>query len=140
MQRVVSWKCCAGHYISYVHVSGQWFCFDDASVSGASQANIEATFGASNEWVVTHDTHAYLLFYERIDGPWGAKSSDASASGSASAAGSGRVGGAGGAGSGGSRSEAVAEGAAPPDVHVRMRARRHRAPHVAIPAPPAARA
>eukprot|EP00892_Ulva_mutabilis_P004462 jgi/Ulvmu1/2388/UM130_0021.1 len=105
-----------GHYVSYVHVSGQWFCFDDGSVSAASQASVEAAFGASYEWVATHDTHAYLLFYERV-GSMGAKSSDASLSGSAD-------GGTTTDGGGGGAAGAVAEGAAAADVRVRMRSGR----------------
>lgn len=117
----------AGHYISYVHVSGQWFCFDDGLVTGATQASVEAAFGASNEWVATHDTHAYLLFYERVGAASGAKSSDASVSGSAD-------GGAPGERSAAAVAEAVAESAAA-DVRVRMRSRRHQ---TAAPAPAAA--
>ena len=106
-----------GHYVSYIHVSGQWFCFDDGSVSGATQASVEAAFGASNEWVAAHDTHAYLLVYERVGAFGGAKSSDASLSVSADGGATTDGGGA------ATAAEAVAEGATP-DVRVRMRAGR----------------
>lgn len=107
-----------------MHVSGQWFCFDDGSVSGATQANVEEAFGASNQWVATHDTHAYLLFYERVGAVWAGKSSDASVSGSADGGGAAAT------------AEAVAESAAA-DVRVRMRSLRQ-PPVAAEAAPPSA--
>jgi len=45
-----------GHYISYVKLNNQWFCFNDESVSKIN-----------DDTALTNSQNAYLLFYERID-------------------------------------------------------------------------
>lgn len=59
----------AGHFITYVHRAGRWFCYDDTAVSGASQKEVEGCFGDANAWSFHNDMHAYLLFYRLLDAP-----------------------------------------------------------------------
>lgn len=66
---VLTRKCCAGHFITYIQISGKWFCFDDTAVVSASQRDVEGCFGDANTWSFHNDMHAYLLFYRLLQAP-----------------------------------------------------------------------
>jgi ubiquitin carboxyl-terminal hydrolase 12/46 len=75
-----------GHYVALVRSSGRWLCFDDEAVHGVSEAQVQSTFGSTQEPTMkpngqgpTHVDHAYILLYERKEnGPSGGVENDTS--------------------------------------------------------------
>eukprot|EP00731_Ephydatia_muelleri_P029733 Em0021g256a len=67
-----------GHYYAYIKAltgKKQWYCFNDQSVTMASEDDIQQTFGGSasksksyySSAMYTSSTNAYMLMYRRID-------------------------------------------------------------------------
>ncbi|KAF8566880.1 hypothetical protein P879_05875 [Paragonimus westermani] len=57
-----------GHYYAYIRsfTDGQWYCFNDKTVTRATQSDLEETFG-SNQSSYTNRANAYFLMYRRVD-------------------------------------------------------------------------
>jgi len=70
-----------GHYVALVKSAGQWICFDDEQVHGVTEAQVQSTFGHTQEPVArpdgqgphaVHMDHGYILMYQKVDdGPSG---------------------------------------------------------------------
>lgn len=61
-----------GHYVALVKSAGKWVCFDDEVVHGITEAQVQSTFGHTQQPVVRadgagngHVDHAYILFYQK---------------------------------------------------------------------------
>ncbi len=61
-----------GHYVALVKSAGKWVCFDDEAVHGVTEAQVQSTFGHTQQPVVRadgggngHVDHAYILFYQK---------------------------------------------------------------------------
>lgn len=61
-----------GHYVALVKSAGKWICFDDEAVHGVTEAQVQSTFGHTQQPLVRadgqgngHVDHAYILFYQR---------------------------------------------------------------------------
>jgi len=61
-----------GHYVALVKSAGKWVCFDDEVVHGVTEAQVQSTFGHTQQPVVRadgagngHVDHAYILFYQK---------------------------------------------------------------------------
>jgi ubiquitin carboxyl-terminal hydrolase 12/46 len=64
-----------GHYVALVRSGGRWVCFDDEGVHGVSEAQVQSTFGHTQEAAAArgegggaHADHAYILVYQRAEG------------------------------------------------------------------------
>lgn len=62
-----------GHYVALVKSAGQWLCFDDEQVHGVTEAQVQSTFGHTQEpqmrtdgQAPAHMDHGYILFYQRV--------------------------------------------------------------------------
>lgn len=61
-----------GHYVALVKSAGKWVCFDDEVVHGVTEAQVQSTFGHTQQPVVRadgagngHVDHAYILLYQK---------------------------------------------------------------------------
>jgi ubiquitin carboxyl-terminal hydrolase 12/46 len=61
-----------GHYVALVKSAGKWVCFDDEAVHGVTEAQVQSTFGHTQQPIVRadgqgggHVDHAYILFYQK---------------------------------------------------------------------------
>lgn len=61
-----------GHYVALVKSAGKWICFDDEAVHGVTEAQVQSTFGHTQQPIVRadgqgngHVDHAYILFYQK---------------------------------------------------------------------------
>ena len=61
-----------GHYVALVKSAGRWLCFDDEAVHGVTEAQVQSTFGHTQQPTMRGDgqggkyvDHAYILVYSR---------------------------------------------------------------------------
>ena len=62
-----------GHYVALVKSAGRWLCFDDEQVHGVTEAQVQSTFGHTQEPQVRaegqsspHMDHGYILVYQKV--------------------------------------------------------------------------
>ncbi|CAD6193951.1 unnamed protein product [Caenorhabditis auriculariae] len=66
---VHSGSAAGGHYFAYIKNMEQdrWYCFNDARVEFASDADIERSFGGHSGGWNNSNTNAYMLMYRKVD-------------------------------------------------------------------------
>lgn len=57
-----------GHYVSLIKSHNNWLFFDDESVDGITESQIQSTFGSTQEYGSANTDHGYLLFFESTQG------------------------------------------------------------------------